>query len=100
MGLLSKSASAFQEELTLPCRLTVLTFLLTNSCLTVQSFPYSCLCKDFGELLGASDSQRAHNIAESKRLDGARRHSVLFRVCCQLFYLFGGIWTKPQLISL
>lgn len=66
MGLLSKSSLAFWEKLTLPCRLTVLTFLLTNSCLTVQSSPCSCLCKDFGELLGASDSQRAHNIAESK----------------------------------
>lgn len=38
---------SFRRQLTLPFQLTILAVLVKNSWLTIQSLPYSCLCKDY-----------------------------------------------------
>lgn len=70
------SPLAFREGLTLPLQLTAMTFLMTISELSLlKAFSVLCLCKGLRKFLGASDSQRAENVAETKCLDGARCYS-------------------------
>lgn len=63
--------SEFRKGLALPLQLTVMAFLMEKFLTQItQSLPCSCLCKGLRKFffLGASNSQKADDVSETKCL--------------------------------